>query len=97
MRLLILTTLFIFSCSDHESLSHLNEVQVYSDVCEFSFTLKTKTYSTGRYDSDCKYEEIARFNNISADTIHYEAKAGKRKTVGKIYHAGRITEIEIDF
>ena len=32
---------------------------------------------------------------ISADTIYYEATAGKRKTKGKVYHNGRQTEIAI--
>jgi hypothetical protein len=95
-----LALLFIgcISCSDDVGDNNtVNEVQVYSNVCQFSFTLKTKSYSTGRYDSDCEYEQVARFYKIGRDTIYYEATTGKRKTEGKVYHNGRQTQIGIDF
>jgi hypothetical protein len=94
---LISWAFFLFSCSDDSSNEFTNEIQVYSDECQFSFTLKTTSYSTGRYDSDCEFEKIARFYKVPSDTIYYEATAGKRKNTGKIYHAGRITQIEINF
>ena len=94
----LIPCLFIFSCSDLFSDEQTNEVQVYSmNECEFSFTLKTKSYSTGSYNADCEFEPVARFYKISSDTIYYEATAGKRKTKGEVYHSGRITQIEINF
>lgn len=99
MKIYRIIALFVFlcSCSDQPT-SSLNEVKVFSyNECQFSFTLKTNSYSSGRYDSDCEFEEIARFNRIAKDTIYYTASAGKRKTSGQVYHNGKQTEIEIMF
>lgn len=98
--LLLIAMLFLFSCSDDVSSKWRNEVQVYSDECVFSFTLKTRgsaPYSSGRFDADCEYEKISRFYKIPRDTIYYEACAGKRKTQGEVYHDGSTTQIEIQF
>ena len=90
--------LFLFSCSDSLSDEPSNEVQVFTyDACQMSFSLKTNSFSSGRYDLDCEFESIARFNNISSDTIYFEATAGKKRMSGKKYHEGKITEIEIRF
>lgn len=98
MRATAFILFFCLSCADEFTTSRYNEVQVYSvEVCEFSITLKTKSFSSGRYDYSCEYEQAARFSNIPSDTIYYEATAGKKKTTGKVYHNGGITDIEIDF
>lgn len=87
--------LFLCSCYPFE-VEPLNEVTVYSPTeCQFSFTLKTNYYSSGRIDFDCEFQQVEYIYNISSDTIFYEAQAGKRKTKGKVYHNGRQTEIAI--
>lgn len=89
--------LFLCSCYPFE-VEPINEVQVYSSTeCQFSLTLKTNSYSSGRIDFDCEFQQVEYIYNISSDTIFYEAQAGKRKTKGKVFHTGRQTQIAIDF